>query len=316
MLTTRLIGGLTAALFSGFVSVYAAEIKVDLGPANFGMLDQDNTTACKDATGAQIDGSQACGPTAAVNSFQFLENRYPDIYGGKLIPRNTSNLETDWISTANTLGTAAYMDCACNGGTDITKFIQGKQDYIDEKAGDGKSVFKHQDVFMLGDIDKSKSRGRPSFDFLLMELMHGEDVELLVSYHDTFDFADDNNPIGPPGNHNNDRIADADTMADSYGGHFLTMTGLTLNDANNNGTFDMGEALKLFFIDPGTGMAGSADAFLNSFGFDTNYGFGGPITGASISAIVSESPIPEPETVALFIVCLVGFAGFKARRTV
>lgn len=308
MLGTRLLGGLAAAVLGALVSAQAAEIKVDQGPSNFGMLNQLDTTACKDANGDQIDGTQACGPTAAVNSFQFLENRYPDIYGGKLIQQVTSDTYQNWKFTANDLG--ALMECSCAGGTDITNFIQAKQDYIDAKAGDGKSVFKHQDIFNLGDIDKSKSKGNPTFDFLLMELLHGEDVELLVSYHDDHDYADDTNPQGKSDDHDLDQDADVD----SYGGHFLTMTGLTLDDGNNNGKFDAGEALKLHFIDPGTGAPGSADAFLNGFGFDTNYGAGGIVIGASISAIVSESPIPEPETVALLLVCVVGLAAFKARR--
>lgn len=311
MLWTQLSRALALGLIFASFAVNGAQITANLEPdpnnPQFGRLNQLDTTACRDANGNQIDGTQACGPTAAVNSFQFLENRYPDIYGGRLISQDTSDQNQNWIITGNLLG--AIMECSCSNGTNITNFIQGKQTYIESKVP-GQTVYMHQDVFALGDIGMSKRQGAPSFAFLLQELQLGEDVELLISYHDDQDYQDDNSTAGAI----NDRPFDANANVDFYGGHFVTMTGLSLTDTNNNGNFDVGEALRLMFIDPGTGAPGSANAFLNGFGFDTDYGSGAIIQGASISAIVSESPVPEPETMALLVVGLLGLAGVKARR--
>src|SRR5262245_35686701 len=51
---------------------------VDLNSDNqFGTLKQTDVTGCEN----NPTGTLACGPTAAVNSFVFLENVYPTIYG-------------------------------------------------------------------------------------------------------------------------------------------------------------------------------------------------------------------------------------------
>ena len=283
MLRIRLLGALVVALMTAAAG-QAAQINVNEGPGNFGTLKQTDTQACEG-----IDGTQACGPTAAVNSFVFLENRYQNIYGGKLLQHVTNDAHANQVITANELGAADFMDCTCNGGTNIDRFITGKRDYIDLTMGPGITVFMHQDVFNLGDLGASKSKGQPSLAFLLQELQHGEDVEILVSYHDAQGYKD--------------------AQGNFFGGHYLTMTGLMWTDADDSGGLNAGDALKLNFIDPLTGAPGSANAFANGFGFDTDYG-----GGASISAIVSESPVPEPETLALLLVGLLGLAGLKARR--
>jgi hypothetical protein len=274
-------------------TVFGGIITVDetAGGFNFGNLKQTDTTAC-----SGIDGTQACGPTAAVNSFVFLQNRYPGIYDNSLIQNGPaiipfSQAYSNLITTANVLGGAQFMNCTCDGGTGISNFITGKMNYINQQVGAGKTVFPFETVFNLTPSDTTL----PNFGFLLSELLTNEDVELLVSYHDANGFK---NP----------------TNGKFYGGHYVTMTGLTLNDANNNGKFDPGEALTLNFIDPGTGLPGTANGLLDPFGFDTTYGAGGVITGASISGIVAESPVPEPGTLILLFSGLVGLGLLQRRR--
>jgi hypothetical protein len=97
-----------------------AVFNIDLGASNFGNLDQDDTTACANV---------ACGPTAAVNSYVFLQNKYPVIYDNSLILDNNMNGfdYQDLIDTANALSDPAFMDCSvCTGGTLLSKFISGK----------------------------------------------------------------------------------------------------------------------------------------------------------------------------------------------
>jgi hypothetical protein len=67
----------------------------------FGHLNQHDT----------ICGAMGCGPTAALNSLVFLQNKYPTTYGTDLVPAVTTDLNGDgdvneydaWISAANDL---------------------------------------------------------------------------------------------------------------------------------------------------------------------------------------------------------------------
>src|SRR5262245_45155447 len=99
----------------------AAILMTDLDPTKYGDLDQHDTNC----------GNVACGPTAAVNSFKFLQEVYPHIYDNLLIPHTAGNTDyEDMIDTANMLGTVMFMDtcviCDPNkGGTYIEMFISG-----------------------------------------------------------------------------------------------------------------------------------------------------------------------------------------------
>src|SRR2546423_13866432 len=93
------------------------------GPGADGHLDQHRSNCVE----------QACGPTAAVNSFVFLQNKYPDIYGMEL----TGDTYDSWMGTANELLDQHYMDCDCGrdgSGTTIEDFISGKQKYLNDFA--------------------------------------------------------------------------------------------------------------------------------------------------------------------------------------
>ncbi len=109
-----------------FVPIARAELIVyDEDPSLFGDLDQHNTD-CK---------RNGCGPTAAVNSFVFLQNQYPLIYGDMLVPSATSTpTQTEQADVANDLG--SYMKTCCARGTYWGNFITGKQAYIDDVAPD------------------------------------------------------------------------------------------------------------------------------------------------------------------------------------
>jgi hypothetical protein len=267
------------------MAAFAGTITVDETMRGaFGTLNQNNTNGCSSVK----DGNQACGPTAATNSFTFLQNAYGYIYGNNLIDTSPAN-------TANMLSGANYMMCqACNGGTRIDNFVSGKMNWIENHLP-GKTVYEVQTVFPALKIPGDQ--GPPTFAFLLAQLQAGEDTELFVSYHD----ANGYQIPGMPGKF--------------YGGHYVTMTGLVWNDANSNGMLDAGDTLTLNFIDPATGAAGSATGSLDAFGFDTNYGAGGAVTGASISGIVSESPVPEPATYLIMTAGLIGLALVRRRST-
>ena len=55
-----------------------------------------------------------CGPTSAANSFVYLQNEYPSIYGQALVPGNDyvngQPSQADLISTADLLASSTYME--------------------------------------------------------------------------------------------------------------------------------------------------------------------------------------------------------------
>lgn len=245
---------------------------IQLDDTMFGHLDQDDTEACGGA------GGLACGPTAAVNSFVWLQNQYPDIYDNSLILSATQDHDgdlvideyDDWIETANALGDAQYMDCTvCQGGTSISNFISGKQAWIEDHAP-GVTTYADQNVHAA-----PPNNIWPMWQFLYDNLVDGEDVELLVGFYDS--------------------------EGNRVGGHYLTLTSFHWEDANDDGVIDATETASIDFIDPQTGQYTVADIFQNSQDgpIGSDYGTGGNVAVTAIESAVKESPIPEPTTALL-----------------
>ena len=61
-----------------------------------------------------VIGSLACGPTAALNSFVYLQNSHPGIYGHSLVPDLHGTLEfyenDELVTVAEILGSPSYMN--------------------------------------------------------------------------------------------------------------------------------------------------------------------------------------------------------------
>ena len=234
----------------------AAVISASENAALFGNLNQNDTNC----------GNVACGPTAAVNSFVFLENAYPTIYGNSLVPLiNGNTFYQDEVAAANVLSGANYMSTCNCVGTYIEDFIMGKQNYINALApntttyaaqisipwlvqrnpGPQPSTNAPQPIYVQASI-------APTAQFIQSQIKDGEDVEVFVGYN-------------------------------AGGAHYLTLTGISFDTVAMTGTIS--------FIDPGTGAYNTA----NSTGvvggvIQTNYGGG---QGAAIYAAVAESPVPE-----------------------
>jgi len=257
-----------ALLVSG--SALAATVyDIQLDHLKFGNLDQDDTAACGGA------GQLACGPTAAVNSFVWLQNQYPGIYGDNLILDATQDEDgdndideyDDWIATANALGDPAYMDCAvCNGGTGIFDFIDGKMDWIEDHV---------PGVTTYADENWHDGGVWPTWQFLYDNLVSGEDVEILVGFYD-------------------DQVM-------RVGGHYLTITSFHWEDDDMDDIIDATETAWIDFIDPQDGTHKMADIQQNGSGdaIYVDYGIGGAVDATWLEATVKESPIPEPATLLL-----------------
>jgi hypothetical protein len=135
---------------------------IDLGPNNFGHLSQNDPGLA--AICAANMANYACGPVAAVNSFVYLQTKFPGIYDNSLIANG--NL----VATATQLAGANFMNCmACAGGTLINNFSDGKKKWI-EGSVPGKTTY-------------SLTRNPSIFD-LLLDLSAGQDTELLVGFYD------------------------------------------------------------------------------------------------------------------------------------
>jgi hypothetical protein len=258
-----------ALIFPAIASANA----IQLDTTKFGHLDQANVTACNPNGGI----NSSCGPTAAVNSFTFLQNMYPTIYGSKLIPHSAGNTaQQDQVDAATTL--ACYMGCDSTGTT-ISNFISGKKDYI-ESVAPGSTIYSSQNVFAAGGI-------YPTFNYMYNELVDGEDVELLVGFYSF-------NTQG---------------QLVRTGGHYVTLTGISspTNDGAN-GTIS--------FVDPSGGVDRNGIATFKgadgSIRTSTYVSGTNPVT--IIEAAVSESPIPEPGTLVLLFGAVPAALWVRARR--
>lgn len=253
---------LACTLAVGLLGNAPSEAKVYskfLDAAKFGHLDQSEVECPK----------FACGPTAATNSFMYLQNKYPDVYGEKLIPPTTAGAaptKADLVDVANKLG-RDYMKtcvpCGPNDGTYIEDFIIGKRAYL-EAVAPGKTSFLAQINigWRFGTDTQPDDAGnpgvkkpvfvsdstKPTLDFLYAAIARQADVELFL------------------------------------GDHYVTLTGIEYDDATNKG--------KISFIDPDGGkevsskITGIEDGFV-MLDYDTS---------SKVFAAVIEAPVPEPGT--------------------
>ncbi len=269
-------------------AVDAKWVEVQLDPALYGNLDQ-KTTDCKNTN---------CGPTSAINSFAFLQNRHPKVYGTSLIPGTVVNKDGSYSypdgvlkDAANVLGGNPYMGtclaCGPNDGTYVEDFILGKYDYL-EKFAPGKTIYHAQmNIGWRENPDGGTHPGtkkpgyvqddtKPTLAFLTGELRKKQDIELFLAEGDV--------------------------------AHYITLTGIKYDDVKFTGTIS--------FIDAWGGKPGSADFSLEDGLIKTNYTLGseGKTSIAFITSAIAESPIPEPSVWVMLAAGMISLAVIRARR--
>jgi hypothetical protein len=271
------LAALILALCAPPSAASAKQVKSMEDATLFGTLDQAATN-CPNVN---------CGPTAAVNSFVYLQNAFPKIYKTPLVP--TVNGKTpsaaEQKAVANKLGTDYMKNCCGTSmdGTNIGDFILGKMDYI-EAQDKSVTIYAAQIPGMWANvIPKHLDAPKPAYvqqntiptlSFIAAQLGAKEDVEILLD--------NDKGQL-----------------------HYLTLTGLDYNDATNMGTFN--------YVDPLGG--GRSQAKILGLGGDkfiqTDYKLAG--INSDIAGVVAESPIPEPGTWLLLGVGM-AFLGPLLRR--
>jgi hypothetical protein len=267
--------GITALVSTGARDGRAAIFTMDETTiAAFGTVNQNNVPPG--------NGALSCAPTATMNSFTFLQNAYPTVYGldGGGAPVLQGG-QGSWQAAAALLAGPLYMATSATTGTTEGNWVNGKVNYLTTYAP-GTTTFAGMDSDATVNRPVWDQNANPTVNFLLQQLQTGEDVEL---------------GIDPTGNGI---------------GHVMTLTGLTWNDANNNGLFDASDTLTLNTIDP-------ANPGVNT-PLTLNPGNAMSITGANyntylLTGALAESPVPEPTTVSLALLGGAAIAFFRNRHT-
>lgn len=248
------------------------------------------------AQGATKCPNLNCGPTAIINSFVFLQNMYPKVYGNNLIG-NAANPPTkkELVAAANNLACNFVLNCANRAsGTRMGDFILGKRSYIN-MVGNG--VLKGSTSFVAQmsqpwgmqhpfhpKAEKPEfvsDNTNPRWRFLYNQIKAGEDVEILV---------------------------DRGILA-----HYLTLTSITFDPATNLGSLSV--------IDPLTGKATAKPLTLRRVvgkknnKLLTNYFGGSKIIGAVAESPKKIVPAPEPASLAMLLVGCIGLLAVRELRS-
>jgi hypothetical protein len=284
MISRTLIKSTIRPLLCGLVIVSLGPITFELRAAtvsysnpfaNYGTVPN---SSCAAAPGG------ICAAVASINSFVYLKNQYPGMYGGTNIDKGNQ---------ANP--TAAANDFAVNGWMSPGGAM--RQGYY-QRAGDVDKNFWETKIDWLEDFAPGRTRyaGQvnapqtnpntwyqpggvtvqsvyPTWPFLIQQMSTGEDIELVIR-----------NAAG--------------------NGHAITLTGISFDDMGAmNGLCDAGENCTLKYQDPNdptnekTVMA-MFDGTNMRLKFTDATTFNAEVY---IDAAFSESPVPEPATFVLIV---------------
>lgn len=213
-----------------------------------------------------------CAPASGANGLFYLQKEFG-------LPLFSSTNYSGLLSVANTLASSSYM-WTQTGGTTDDNMMEGTVKYI-EACSPSKATYSAQDHSSWLDYSQPSwdTLQWPTWSFLYQSLQQGDDVQLGLQY---------------PG-----------------GGHAVTLTGFSWNDANGDGLIQKTENAQVFLVDPWTGLTGQGQVW--SFADGSLFlAYSGT---ADITAAFAVHVVPEPSgggLVALGVLCV--FIGGIHRR--
>jgi hypothetical protein len=222
-------------------------------------------------------GQYACGAVATINSFIFLQNEYPDVYDGKLVPNYDEMTMTamedaqdfafdGWQVGENPVREGYYER---DGGAE-SDFLQTKKDWINDRAP-GSTIFNS---WWAGSPDNDR---KPTITDLANEIRDGEDVEFFVRGDDFY--------------------------------HVMTLTEVSCDMAMNCSIRYQDPN------DPTVNQPSTPVTIMDGMVMFTGVpGSGYPELTVTIEAAFAESPIPEPATIVLLATAVVGLVARRRRR--
>ena len=211
-----------------------------------------------------LDG--ICAAAEAINSFVFLDNYYPGVFAGSLVPGNDPNRDALWL--AGTPGLDGWTGpngprqgyytrlASCAGSADVAScddqvLLQTIQDWVTDFAP-GTTVFASM-IASGNTFPPAGGTGFPTTAFLSTEMQNHEDVELIIK-SSTFS-------------------------------HVLGLTDINC-DANGN--------CSIRYQDPNDPNEKSANLFKSGLTGELLFLYeGSPV---EIRSAIAESPSPEPST--------------------
>lgn len=196
-----------------------------------------------------------CAPTATINSFRYLENKYPHIYDTKL---TKGNIVQSRDLLANGWDERVGMGCPSS----YKSWWEHKVWWIEDNAPNT-TVFK-------GIVNKNPAgwhraedlaQGLPTWAWLWEELGKCEDVEIGIQWGTDL-------------------------------GHALTLTSLKFDDTNGNQQWDAGEARKIDYLDPNDPSHLTETNLTEGASGQLEFTWGTQLVWIDLA--YSESPVPEP----------------------
>lgn len=260
-----------------------------------GSLRADAISNSYDDYGHAANNGPYCAATSFANSFAFLQNKYPGIYGNSLT-NNTANPTDARDAIVNS-------QTGTNNGdgsppSSFQTIWESKVDYLEKKAP-GKTTYEAQqikDISIAGWERKDViEQVIPTTGFLFTELKKGEDVEIGFT--------------GIP-------TKEGDEIKNN-GSHMVTLTGidttnktLTYLDPNNPTKDNSGNHPGLFTAN----YTINGDGYID-FKWDNKNN--DPVDHVTIFQAYAESPVPEPSSLALLGLGGIGlaFGAYRHRRT-
>jgi len=275
-------GGFLLALSSTCAPLSGTTIAASIDPDLFGDLNQADT----------VCPTRGCGSAAVTNSLVYLQRKFPAIYERNLIRDSNFNGSIDRSEMVATANDIRRNSIRTTTGTLMEDFILGKRDYMERRAR-GKTRYAAQ-IWTGSRLSPSgpwrenpedgthpgtakpgfvRDSTKPTLSFIATQIKAGEDLEIFVA---------------------------------TLGGaaHYLTVTGLSYDDATNVGTMS--------FVDPFGGARITRNIRGLDRGFiDLDYKIDGSNT--FIFSAVSESPVPEASTLLPIILSLVAIVARHSR---